>query len=149
MRSPNRAALYTQLSCPRCTRRMTSAAKAAEPKSAAEPKPCTNDATDMRWRGLLGSGFFAGHEINFLEHGPLLPPARERMPCPFSHMLGWPQRYAVVVSGRRPHSSVYKRTRSSTRPVWPFQAASSHGRLMVATYFNQGTSAAMRSNSSR
>src|SRR5207237_4410832 len=33
---------------------------------------------------------------------PFCQPARWRMPCPFSHMVGCPHRYAVVVSGRKP-----------------------------------------------
>src|SRR6202040_4090668 len=33
---------------------------------------------------------------------PFCQPARCKMPCPFSHMLGCPHRYPVVVSGLRP-----------------------------------------------
>src|ERR1700674_1304642 len=92
---------------------------------------------------------FPGMKYTSSNMEPFCQPARESMPWPFSHMLGWPQRYPVVSVGLSPHSATYFRTRSSTRPVSPFQAASSHGRLMVATNLNQGTSAAIFSNSSR
>lgn len=60
-------------------------------------------------------------KYNFLNMEPFYHSARFRIPCPFSQMVGCPQRSAVVVFGRSPHESVYFRISLSTRPSSPFQ----------------------------
>src|SRR6266567_39318 len=54
------------------------------------------------WQIYAEATSFPGMKYSSSNIEPFCHPARVRMPCPFSHIVGCPHRYAVVVSGRKP-----------------------------------------------